>query len=173
MKTYFKEFPSPVGVLKLYASDDALIAVLWEKEKLNRKVLKGEIISAKKHKILDWAEKELKDYFSGKIRNFTVPLQPIGTPFQMKVWQELQRIEFGEVRSYAQQAKNIRKASAVRAVANANGRNPIPVIIPCHRVIGSNFSLTGFGGGLDKKKILLELEGHSIQGSSVMPMQQN
>ena len=101
---------------------------------------------------------ELDEYFRGDRRTFDVPLSPKGTPFQLAVWRELQRIPYGETRTYAQIAQSIDRPSATRAVGAANGANPIPIIIPCHRVIGSSGSLTGFGGGLDVKRALLALE---------------
>ncbi|HSP13306.1 MAG TPA: methylated-DNA--[protein]-cysteine S-methyltransferase [Thermoanaerobaculia bacterium] len=101
---------------------------------------------------------QLAEYFAGKRRTFDVDLDLSGTPFQLEVWSALQRIPYGEVRSYGEIARAIKRPKAVRAVGAANGANPIPIIVPCHRVIGSNGSLTGFGGGLDVKRRLLELE---------------
>ncbi len=103
--------------------------------------------------------KQLGEYFDGTRREFDLPLVLPGTPFQTQVWQELRRIPFGETRSYAEQARNIGNPKAVRAVARANGDNRIAIIVPCHRVIGSDGSLTGYGGGLPRKRYLLELEG--------------
>lgn len=102
---------------------------------------------------------QLRDYFAGKRREFDLPLAPEGTPFQLKVWSALRTIPYGETWSYGELARRIRKPKAARAVGAANGQNPIPIIVPCHRVIGANGSLTGFGGGLKIKRILLELEG--------------
>ncbi|MBP6689750.1 MAG: methylated-DNA--[protein]-cysteine S-methyltransferase, partial [Hyphomonadaceae bacterium] len=109
-------------------------------------------------KIIDQARRELDQYFAGKLTTFKVKVDPQGTEFQRKAWAALQAIPYGETRSYAQQAKAIGSPKATRAIGAANGRNPIPVIIPCHRVIGANGSLTGFGGGMERKQILLELE---------------
>ena len=106
----------------------------------------------------DGVARQLGEYFEGKRRTFDVELDLDGTPFQLQVWSALQRIPYGEVRSYAEIARSIRRPKAVRAVGAANGANPIPIIVPCHRVIGSNGSLTGFGGGLDVKRKLLDLE---------------
>lgn len=103
-------------------------------------------------------KKELKAYFSGKLEHFTVPLDTSGTDFQMQSWDALLAIPYGETRSYQQQAVAIKKPKAVRAVASANRNNRISILIPCHRVIGKNGKLTGYGGGLDRKKFLLELE---------------
>ena len=103
--------------------------------------------------------RQLTAYFAGKLRIFTLPLDMQGTPFQMRVWDELQKIPYGETRSYQQIANAARASHAVRAVGAANGANPVPIVVPCHRVIGSNGKLTGYGGGLPLKKRLLELEG--------------
>ncbi|MBS0325487.1 MAG: methylated-DNA--[protein]-cysteine S-methyltransferase [Proteobacteria bacterium] len=101
---------------------------------------------------------ELAEYFSGRRRSFDIPLDLVGTPFQIEVWRALLGIPYGETRSYAEEARQIGRPSAVRAVAAANGRNKISVIVPCHRVIGSDGSLTGYGGGLARKRWLLALE---------------
>lgn len=109
-----------------------------------------------------WGEslrRELDDYFSGRLTEFRTPLCPVGTPFQRQVWRALQTIPYGETRSYKVQAESIGKPQAVRAVAAANGQNKISILIPCHRVIGSNGSLTGYAGGLERKRALLALEG--------------
>lgn len=111
------------------------------------------------HPILRQAVRELEEYFAGRRREFTVPVAPEGTEFQLAVWAGLTRIPYGTTWSYAQLAQAIGRPQAVRAVGAANGANPIGIIIPCHRVIGSDGSLTGFGGGLPLKRRLLELEG--------------
>jgi methylated-DNA-[protein]-cysteine S-methyltransferase len=105
---------------------------------------------------------QLQEYFSGKRQAFTFPLAPRGTPFQLAVWNALLEIPYGDTISYAELARRIGKPSAVRAVGAANGANPIPVIIPCHRVIGSNGTLTGYGGGIERKQWLLALEGRRL-----------
>jgi methylated-DNA-[protein]-cysteine S-methyltransferase len=105
---------------------------------------------------------ELSEYFAGKRRTFTIPLAPKGTPFQLAVWNALLEIPYGATTSYSELAFRIGKPSAVRAVGAANGANPIPVIIPCHRVIGANGSLTGYGGGIERKQWLLALEGRRL-----------
>ena len=104
-------------------------------------------------------ESQLREYFAGQRREFDLRLAPEGTEFQRAVWRALQTIGYGETRSYGDIAKQIARPQAVRAVGAANGRNPLPIVIPCHRVIGSDGSLTGFGGGLDSKRFLLALEG--------------
>lgn len=101
---------------------------------------------------------QLAAYFSGRLRRFDLPLAPAGTPFQRDVWRALQDIEYGETWSYTDLARRIGRPAAVRAVGAANGQNPIPIVIPCHRVIGSNGKLVGFGGGLEMKRTLLALE---------------
>ena len=105
---------------------------------------------------------QLEEYFAGKRKTFDLELAPRGTPFQMAVWNELLKIAYGETITYAELAQRIGKPNAVRAVGAANGANPIPLIVPCHRVIGSNGTLTGYGGGLDRKQWLLALEGRRL-----------
>jgi len=104
-------------------------------------------------------ERQLRAYFRGALRVFDVPLDMQGTPFQKRVWRELEQIPFGETRSYSQIAEAVGAGKAVRAVGAANGANPVPIVVPCHRVIGGSGRLTGYGGGLELKKRLLELEG--------------
>jgi methylated-DNA-[protein]-cysteine S-methyltransferase len=113
--------------------------------------------------LLDEARRQLVAYFAGQLRAFDLPLAPNGTEFQRRVWTELTKIPFGTTTSYAELARRVSSAAAVRAVGAANGRNPIPIIVPCHRVIGSDGSLTGFGGGLHRKRWLLEHEGGQIE----------
>jgi methylated-DNA-[protein]-cysteine S-methyltransferase len=111
------------------------------------------------HPLLTEAVRQLRAYFAGSLQQFTLPLDPRGTAFQLRVWRELENIPFGETRSYAQVAATIGAPRAVRAVGAANGANPLPIVVPCHRVIGSSGSLVGYGGGLPLKKRLLRLEG--------------
>jgi len=106
--------------------------------------------------------RQLAEYFAGERREFDLALAPAGTPFERSVWDELRRIPFGETRSYGEIAQALGRPGAARAVGRANGANPIPIVVPCHRVIGSDGSLTGFGGGLDAKSRLLELEGLAL-----------
>jgi methylated-DNA-[protein]-cysteine S-methyltransferase len=101
---------------------------------------------------------QLRAYFARELQTFDLPLAPRGTPFQLDVWSALRTIRYGETRSYAQIARTIGRENAIRAVGAANGANPLPIVIPCHRVIGSNGSLTGFGGGIEVKRFLLDLE---------------
>lgn len=148
---------SPVGDLKLVASDQGLAAILWENDNPKRVRLNitGE---ERRHPLLLETERQLKEYFAGARKTFTVALDFSGTDFQKKVWQALLAIPYGQTRSYSEIAKMLGNANAMRAVGAANGKNPISIIAPCHRVIGSTGRLTGFAGGLDVKAKLLELE---------------
>jgi len=148
---------SPVGPLRLAASDDGLHAIEFHAPRhavpRDKRWCEGD------HPLLDVVAMQLDQYFAGQRRRFDLPLAPEGTEFQREVWHALATIPFGETLSYAQLAAQIGKPAAVRAVGAANGRNPIPIVLPCHRVIGADGSLTGFGGGLPTKRFLLELEG--------------
>lgn len=160
MTTYFsKTMPSPVGKLTLVANDEGLAAVLWENDDPRRVPFEaGALQEFPRHPVLREAERQLQAYFAGKLEAFSLKLAFRGTEFQRKVWQALTTIPFGETRSYAQVAAQIGHPAAVRAVGAANGRNPISIIAPCHRVIGTNGKLTGFAGGLPAKAFLLRLE---------------
>lgn len=160
MTHVFRWMESPVGRLKLVASGKGLAAVLWPDDNPKRVPL-GDLIEDAANPFLIHAEAELAEYFAGKRRTFTVPLDFNGTGFQTSVWRALLTIPFGETRSYGQIAAQLGKPSASRAVGAANGRNPISIIAPCHRVIGANGKLTGFAGGLETKAHLLALEGHT------------
>ncbi|MFC6168922.1 methylated-DNA--[protein]-cysteine S-methyltransferase [Acinetobacter terrestris] len=159
MKLAFIEMVSPVGTLKLVAHETALVAVLWENENPKR-VRLAELVEQADHPILLETQKQLTEYFAGKRQQFDLPLDFAGTEFQQKVWQALLSIPFGETRSYRDIAEQIGNVKAVRAVGAANGKNPISIIAPCHRVVGTNGKLVGFAGGLDNKDILLRLEKH-------------
>ncbi len=146
---------SPVGPLLLAGSDAGLRLIGFSQGSMARTP------------DADWthvptafgsAQTQLKEYFEGSRRTFDLALDPAGTAFQQAVWQALLAIPYGETRSYLDVAKAVGKPKAVRAVGSANGRNPLPIVVPCHRVIGSDGSLTGFGGGLENKKRLLALE---------------
>jgi methylated-DNA-[protein]-cysteine S-methyltransferase len=143
---------SPVGLLTLVSDGGSLISLHFEG--WNPPV--GAILGL--DPVLAAAARQLDAYFDGHLRAFDLPLAPMGTPFQQRVWAALRDIPFGETRSYGQLAKAIAKPSAMRAVGAANGRNPIAIFVPCHRVIGADGSLTGFGGGIERKKFLLSLE---------------
>ena len=153
-----KTMESPVGKLKLVASGKGLVAVLWQNNRPTRMRL-DEAIDDDQHPVLQETERQLGEYFSGKRKEFSVPLDMRGTAFQKSVWEALLAIPFGETRSYGQLARQLGNPNATRAVGAANGRNPLSIIVPCHRVIGSSGSLTGFGGGLEIKARLLSLEG--------------
>ena len=149
---------SPVGRLTLVASGDGLAAILWENDDPRRVPLSIAAI-APDQPVLREAERQLADYFAGRRRVFDLPLDFAGTDFQKQVWAALLTIPFGETRSYGQIARQIGRPDAVRAVGAANGRNPLSIVAPCHRVIGSNGALTGFAGGLEAKAWLLAHEG--------------
>lgn len=154
----FSYFPSPVGRLKLVASEKGLAAILWEDDAPGRVKL-GVMTERPDHPVLVETARQLRAYFDGELTEFTVPLDFVGSVFQKSVWAQLLAIPFGETRSYGEIAHRMGRPSASRAVGAANGRNPISIIAPCHRVIGSTGKLTGFAGGIGVKRTLLELEG--------------
>ncbi|MCC6162810.1 MAG: methylated-DNA--[protein]-cysteine S-methyltransferase [Acidobacteria bacterium] len=153
---------SPVGPLLLAASDAGLHAVEFNAS--THPVLRTSDWQEGSHPLLDVATAQLAEYFVGARRTFDLPLAPVGTPFQTQVWLTLATIPYGETISYATLATRVGRPAASRAVGAANGRNPLPIVLPCHRVIGTDGSLTGFGGGLPTKRFLLELEG-ALPGS--------
>jgi methylated-DNA-[protein]-cysteine S-methyltransferase len=155
---WFKIVASPVGKLTLVASRHGLAAILWERDDPKR-VRLGERIEDPAHPILLQAEQQLREYFARERTVFDIKLDMTGTDFQQQVWQALLTIPFGETRTYADIARQIGRPTAFRAVGAANGRNPVSIVTPCHRAIGSDGSLTGFAGGLDAKHYLLALEG--------------
>ena len=157
MSLAYKIMESPVGKLKLVASDKGLVAVLWENDS-PRRVRLSELVSSEQHPVLVEAERQLGEYFAGSRKTFSIALDMRGTPFQKNVWEALLAIPFGETRSYGQLAKQLGNPHATRAVGAANGRNPVSIIVPCHRVIGSSGKHTGFAGGLETKAHLLSLE---------------
>ncbi|MGH8047469.1 MAG: methylated-DNA--[protein]-cysteine S-methyltransferase [Chthoniobacterales bacterium] len=159
---FYKTTKTPVGRLKLIASDRGLAAILWENDNPER-VRLAPLAEDKNHPVLLETERQLGDYFAGKREKFSLKFDPVGTEFQKDVWSALSTIPFGETRSYAQIAAQIGRPKAVRAVGAANGKNPISIIVPCHRVIGSNGTLTGFAGGLQIKAALLELESRKLR----------
>ena len=148
---------SPVGSLSLVATDRALVALVWRTE-VHHRALFEHAVEKPRHPVLRETARQLKEYFAGKRRRFDIELEFRGTEFQRAVWAALLEIPYGETRTYGQIAAHIGNATAVRAVGAANGRNPISIIAPCHRVIGTSGNLTGFGGGLDAKAYLLALE---------------
>lgn len=161
MNLYTTYYPSPVGVLKLQCSDDHIKAVFFENE--DRSL-------AKNHILLEQCAQQLDEYFEGRRKQFTLPLHQDGTSFQTKVWDLLYQIPYGNTISYHQLAKQYGNPKAIRAVASANGRNNLAIIVPCHRVIGSNQSLTGYAGGLWRKKWLLEHEAKFHSGVQLLPL---
>jgi methylated-DNA-[protein]-cysteine S-methyltransferase len=162
MSYVYKIVPSPIGNLKLVASDKGLAAILWENDKPRRVRVRPDT-EDNKHPVLLETERQLNEYFAGKRNEFEVPLEMDGTTFQKQVWNALLEIPFGETRSYGQLAIQLGNPKATRAVGAANGRNPVAIIVPCHRVIGSSGKLTGFAGGLGAKAHLLNLEGKHDQ----------
>ena len=153
---------SPVGALKLVAHDHALVAVMWDNED-HKRVRLAELVENQQHPMLHQVKQQLQEYFAGQRQQFDLLLDFQGTAFQQQVWQALLQIPYGETRSYKQIAFQLGNEKAVRAVGAANGKNPISIIAPCHRVIGSGGALVGFAGGLDKKQILVSLEQGQIQ----------
>lgn len=166
MMLFYKEMKSPVGKLKLVASTNALHAVLWEQERPNRIKL-ATLRLDPQQPILIETERQLREYFAGARTVFDLPLDPTGSEFQKNVWRALREIPFGQTRSYLDIAKRLGSAKAVRAVGAANGRNPLSIIVPCHRVIAANGALTGFAGGLEVKATLLALEAHHSSSASI------
>ncbi|MDE2307160.1 MAG: methylated-DNA--[protein]-cysteine S-methyltransferase [Xanthomonadaceae bacterium] len=152
---HYDEMPSPVGRLLLVADREGLRQIRFEQERHPHVAQSGWIRASA---ALAFARRQLEEYFAGTRRRFELPLHPLGTPFQLAVWQELGRIPYGATISYGELARRIGKPAAMRAVGAANGRNPLPIVLPCHRVIGADGSLTGFGGGLPTKHFLLTLE---------------
>ena len=150
-------YDSPVGPLLLAADEVALVAIEFPTSR--HPVVRGADWVEGDNAVLAQARVQLGEYFAGNRTAFDLPLGPRGTEFQRGVWQALASIPYGETVSYAQLASRVGKPSAMRAVGAANGRNPLPIVLPCHRVIGADGSLTGFGGGLPTKQFLLELEG--------------
>jgi len=149
---------SPVGPLTLIASDTGLRAVLWPSERPGRVGVPDDVVERPEHAVLVVAAAQLRQYFEGRRTSFEVPLDLHGTDFQKKVWRALAEIPFGETVSYAEQAARLGDANKARAVGAANGRNPVSIVLPCHRVVGADGSLTGFAGGLDAKRFLLQHE---------------
>jgi methylated-DNA-[protein]-cysteine S-methyltransferase len=150
---------SPVGRLKLVASDRGLVAILWDADKKAERIPLPASRRLDRHPVLVETERQLKEYFSGRRRRFSLKLDLHGTPFQNRVWRALLKIPFGETRTYGEIARQLGHPNAARAVGAANGKNPISIIAPCHRLIGSSGKLHGFAGGLKAKADLLKHEG--------------
>jgi len=162
MLTY-KHMISPIGRLKLVADGATLVAVLWPNDRPLR-IRLDEMREDRHRPVLAEAERQLAEYFKGARTTFDLPLQFRGTAFQKRVWQQLLCIPYGQTRSYGQLALAMGNGSASRAVGLANSKNPLSIIVPCHRVIGASGKLTGFAGGLETKARLLDLEGARAKG---------
>ncbi len=158
MTTYYQLHDSPTGELLLLSDGEALTALHMTAGKYVP-TTGSDWVRDEQLPIFTQTKRELDAYFLGKLRAFTMPLAPLGTDFQKRAWVALTKIPYGETRSYGQQAQSIGSPAAVRAIGAANGKNPIGIIVPCHRVIGANGSLTGYAGGLHNKEFLLKLEG--------------
>lgn len=143
---------TPIGVLELYASENYLTEIIF----LNKKSV---TTCNPEHPVLKQAEKELEEYFSGERKSFDVPLELEGTEFQQEVWNALRTIPYGKAISYGELAKKLGDPNKMRAVGSANGKNPIPIIVPCHRVIRADNTIGGYSGGIERKKFLLKHEG--------------
>ena len=154
-RIYGETYQSPIGALTILSGDKGIKAIkFYEDEKVKAQ--------GRTNEMTRWAVKELEEYFQGKRKAFTVPCVPKGTDFQKRVWEALIQIPYGETRTYKEIAAAAGNPKASRAVGMANNRNPIPIIIPCHRVIGTNGSLTGYAGGLKVKEYLLKLESNLV-----------
>ncbi len=143
----------PLGTLRLVSDGEHLVSIEFDGQHGS-----GQEQQEREDRVLRSCASQLREYFAGERRQFDLPLAPGGTDFQRSVWQALEKIPYGERRSYRDLARAIARPKAVRAVGAANGRNPLPIVVPCHRVVGSDGSLTGFAGGLEAKKLLLDLE---------------
>src|SRR5689334_16121598 len=165
-ESIYEDVASPIGRLRLIACGDALTGIWFEQGRDARKAEgRVERFAPGSSAVLERAKSQLAEYFRGERREFDLPLAPAGTDFQRRVWQRLLSIEYGATTTYGALARDLGNANASRAVGLANGSNPIPIVIPCHRVIGANGALTGFGGGLPIKSALLELERSLAQPS--------
>lgn len=153
---------SPFGALTAVASDEGVRAILWPTDDLARAGLAGSRIEKGHSDVLDETARQLAEYFAGTRTAFDLPLDLRGTAFQLAAWRALAAIPYGETRSYAEQAARIGRPAAVRAVGAANGRNPVSIVLPCHRVVGSGGELRGFAGGLEVKQALLQLEAARV-----------
>ncbi|OJV19205.1 MAG: cysteine methyltransferase [Dyadobacter sp. 50-39] len=156
MGNRFKTIASPTGTLTLIASEKGLRAVLWDYDPEKSGIECG--VEAPNDPLLLETEKQLNEYFTKKRKTFELDLDFVGSDFQIQVWEAMLTIPFGETRTYGDIARQIGNPDSVRAVGGAANKNPIPIIAPCHRVVGANGKLVGFGGGLPNKALLLELE---------------
>ena len=153
--TRYRVIDSPVGPVTLAASPEALVSLTWgDRSSSFVELTEGS------NSIISTTERQLREYFAGKRRSFEIPLAPDGTDFQKRVWMELLKIHYGQSISYGEQALRLGNPNAARAVGAANGKNPLCIIVPCHRVLGASGALTGFAGGIEAKRALLALEGN-------------
>ncbi|MGB9839388.1 methylated-DNA--[protein]-cysteine S-methyltransferase [Thermovenabulum sp.] len=162
MKIYYDYFDSPVGKLTIFSSGEYIVKISFEGEDFDEgffgKYFRSPSFINKDDGVIKRAKEELYLYFKKSLKKFDLPLLLLGTEFQKKVWEELLKIPYGELRSYKDIAENIGIPEGARAVGQANNKNPIPIVVPCHRVIGKRGELVGYGGGLNIKKYLIELE---------------
>lgn len=157
--TYYTKTPSPIGELLLASDGKNLIRVSMDQQK-HAAEIEADWVESKEIPVLRLAVEQLKSYFAGLLNHFDLPLAFRGTEFQIRVWRELEKIPYGQTISYRELAKRIGNVKASRAVGMANGKNPLPIVVPCHRVIGASGQLTGYAGGVQRKTKLLELEGN-------------
>lgn len=158
---YYVEHPSPVGTLLIAATDAGICGIYFEEHRHFKGKDGWQAVappSSRSDQLLVEVTRQLDEYFAGRRTVFDVPLDLAGTDFQRNVWMELSRIPFGESVSYAQHAQRLGNPKALRAVGSAIGKNPVSIIVPCHRVIGSSGAVTGYAGGLERKRFLLALE---------------
>ncbi len=154
---YYAELPTMAGLLRIVEENDAIVQIQFEQEQKT-----VDDAALQDTPLLLEAKRQLEEYFAGLRASFSLPLNPRGTAFQKKVWQQLEAIPYGQTRTYGQIAAAVGQPTASRAVGGANHNNPIAIVIPCHRVIGANGKLTGYAGGLDIKEKLLRLEGVEV-----------
>lgn len=158
MTFYSGDVRSPIGLITVVATEKGVHNVMFDCTEMPR-TLEGHTVTRKPvHPVVSRALSQLREYFAGTRTSFDLPLDLEGTPFQVSAWKALATVPFGRTASYAQQASQIGRPTATRAVGAANGRNPVAIVLPCHRIVGANGSLTGFAGGLDTKRWLLDHE---------------
>ncbi len=161
MMLFTTTLKSPVGPLRLFATEGALTAIYLENHKGAPTLTASERVD---HPVLLAARRQLEEYFAGERVSFELPLEPTGTPFQQAVWRALREIPLGVTWSYGDLARHVGRAGAARAVGAANGKNPLSIVVPCHRVVGSDGTLTGYAGGVPAKRWLLEHEQRVLAG---------
>lgn len=167
VQKYRSYYHSRIGILEIIVTDEAVLSIDFVSEVIPGGPGDGVFYmkAPDRHPLLKACSQQLDEYFKGKRKEFDLPVQPQGTPFQESAWAELRKIPYGTVISYGEQARRMGKEKAVRAVGGANGKNKIVIVIPCHRVIGKDGKLTGFGAGIDKKQWLLEHEKKVVAGT--------